>query len=231
MECEGRGNIAGKSCNRAAFGGNYDLSFPHWAHHMQSQQPPSSTGTFGTVSRLFSCAREGDPQAAAELFPLIYAELRNLARQRMSNERAGHTLQATALVHEAYLKLLGGDKAQWGSKKQFFFAAAEAMRQILIDHARARGGLKRGGGKKRVPLSVIDLATDEQIPEILALDEAISRLEKESPDVAAVVRLRFYAGLSVEETAEALGISPRTVKREWTYARATLFRELSCGDR
>ncbi len=100
------------------------------------------------------------------------------------------------------------------------------MRQILIDHARARAGIKRGGGRKRVPLSGLDLSSDEQIPEILALDETISRLEKMSPDVAAVVRLRFYAGLSVEETATALGISPRTVKREWTYARAWLFREL-----
>ena len=199
---------------------------------MAGQEHPNFGDSVGTVSRLLSGARDGDSRAAAELFPLVYAELRNLARQRMASERPGHTLQATALVHEAYLKLLGGDKAAWASRKQFFFAAAEAMRQILIDYARARGGLKRGGGKKRLPLNVVDLAADdEQIPQILALDEAISRLEKVSPDVAAVVRLRFYAGLSVEETAEALGISPRTVKREWTYARATLSRELSDGDR
>jgi RNA polymerase sigma factor (TIGR02999 family) len=197
---------------------------------MAVQKAPTSSGSVGTVSRLLSGAREGDPNAAAQLFPLVYAELRNLARQRMANERAGHTLQATALVHEVYLKLLGSDGGPWASRKQFFFAAAEAMRQILIDYARARGGLKRGGGRKRVPLGIIDIATDEQIPQILALDEAISRLEKVSPDVAAVVRLRFYAGLSVEETAEALGISPRTVKREWTYARATLFRELGQTD-
>src|SRR5687768_15483762 len=198
---------------------------------MKSRTSPISPDSVSTVSRLFSSAREGDSRAAAELFPLVYAELRNLARQRMANERAGHTLQATALVHEVYLKLLGSERAQWANRKQFFFAAAEAMRQILIDHARARGGLKRGGGKKRVPLNVLDLDTDEQIPQILALDEAISRLERVSPDVAAVVRLRFYAGLSVEETAEALGISPRTVKREWTYARARLFRELADNDR
>src|SRR5205809_2618589 len=116
-------------------------------------QKPISADSVGSVSGLISRVRDGDSHAAAELFPLIYAELRNLARQRMSNERPGHTLQPTALVHEAYLKLLGGDKAQWGSKKQFFFAAAEAMRQILIDHARARGGLKRGGGRKRVALN------------------------------------------------------------------------------
>src|SRR4051794_17737182 len=184
---------------------------------MESHTPSISGDTIGTISRLFSSARNGDSGAAAELFPLIYTQLRNLARQRMANERPGHTLQATALVHEAYLKLLGGKSSPWASQKQFFFAAAEAMRQILIDHARARAGLKRGGGRKRVPLSGLDLSSDEQIPEILALDETISRLEKVSPDVAAVVRLRFYAGLSVEETAAALGISPRTVKREWTY--------------
>jgi RNA polymerase sigma factor (TIGR02999 family) len=197
---------------------------------MERDEHPISADSVGTVSRLLSGARQGDFRAAAELLPLVYAELRKLARQRMAQERVGHTLQATALVHEAYLKLFGGNKEAWANQKQFFFAAAEAMRQILIDHARARAGLKRGGGKKRVPLSVVDLAGDEQIPEILALDEAISRLEKVSPDVAAVVRLRFYAGLSVEETAEALGISPRTVKREWTYARARLFRELGYSD-
>ena len=179
-----------------------------------------------TVTRLFSGARNGDPQAAAKLFPIVYEQLRLMARQRMANEKPGHTLQATALVHEVYLKLLAEGGAPCASRSQFFFAAAEAMRHILIDHARARGSLKRGGERKRVPLGILDLATDEQILEILALDEALSRLEKESPDVAAVVRLRFYAGLSVEETADVLGISPRTVKREWTYARARLFREL-----
>jgi RNA polymerase sigma factor (TIGR02999 family) len=202
---------------------------------MTGEQPPISAGCEDALTRLLAAARDGDGDgegraaaAAAELFRLVYAELRSLARRRMAEERAGHTLQATALVHEAYLKLMGAEgAAPWSDRRQFFFAAAEAMRQILIDHARARSGLKRGGGRKRVPLSVVDLAADDQIPEILALDDAVSRLEQESPDVAAVVRLRFYAGLNVEETAEALGVSPRTVKREWTYARARLFRELA----
>ena len=196
---------------------------------MASADPTASART--PVTRLIALAAGGDAVAADELFPLVYDELRRLARRRMAEERAGHTLQATALVHEVYLKLVGDQKEAWGGRGQFFAAAAEAMRRILIDHARRHAGLKRGGGRGKVPLSAVDLATAsrDHAPEILALDEAISRLEQVSPDVAAVVRLRFYAGLSVEETAEALGISPRTVKREWTYARARLFRELSDG--
>jgi len=167
-------------------------------------------------------------QSTGELFSLVYQQLRKLAAARMREERSDHTLQATGLVHEAYVRLESGGQGRWASRGQFFLAAAEAMRRILIDHARAKGKQKRGGpAVRRVPMNVLDLAADDtQIPEILALDEAVCRLEKVSPDVAAVVRLRFYAGLSVDETAEALGISPRTVKREWTYARAVLFREL-----
>lgn len=165
--------------------------------------------------------------AASALLPLVYDELKQLARQKMADERPDHTLQPTALVHEAYLRLTGNSNILWSSQRQFFFAAAEAMRRILIDHARSRGQVKRGRGRKRLPLNVLEIASDEQMPEILALDEALSRLEKVSPDVAAVVRLRFYGGLTIEETADTLGISPRTVKREWTYARARLFRELN----
>jgi RNA polymerase sigma factor (TIGR02999 family) len=167
-----------------------------------------------------------DLKTADQLFPLVYEQLRNLARKRMTDEKVGHTLQATALVHEVYLRLAGSDKVLWSDKTQFFFAAAEAMRRILIDYARARGQLKRGGGRRKMPLNVLDLASETQIPQILALDEAVLRLEDMSPTVAAVVRLRFYAGLSIDETAEPLGLSARTVKREWTYARARLARDL-----
>jgi RNA polymerase sigma factor (TIGR02999 family) len=172
-------------------------------------------------------AGNGADKSKDELFPLVYEQLRTLARRRMEEEKAGHTLQATALVHEVYLRLNANGQALWSDKTQFFFAAADAMRRILIDYARSKGQLKRGGGKRRVPLNVLDLADEEQIPQILSLDEAIQRLEEMSPTVAAVVRLRFYAGLSVEETAQALGTSVSTVKREWTYAKARLARELA----
>ena len=179
------------------------------------------------MTRLLRQAQGGDAAATGELFSLVYEQLKQLAAQRMSGERTGHTLQSTALVHEVYLRLLENDRVRWSGRGHFFFAAAEAMRRILVDHARVRSGQKRGGGRKRVPLAnVLEMASQEDSAQILALDEALFRLEKVSADVAAIVRLRFYAGLSVNETAEALGISPRTVKREWTYARAFLAREL-----
>lgn len=180
------------------------------------------------VTRLLRDVEEGKPRAAEALLPLVYDQLRELARHRMAEERAGHTLQATALVHEAYMRLVGDRPAGWAGRAHFFHAAAEAMRRILIEHARSRGRVKRGGGaeRQRVPLSVIDLAAEHDAGEILDLDEAVCRLDQQSPDVAAVVRLRFYAGLTIEETAEALGISPQSVKRDWAYARAWLFHQL-----
>jgi RNA polymerase sigma factor (TIGR02999 family) len=179
------------------------------------------------VTRILDAARRGDARAAGQLLPLVYEHLRGLARQRMAAQSASHTLQATALVHEAYLRLVGDDGARFADRSHFFFAAAQAMRQILVDHARARGALRRGGGRGRVPLnSVLDLAAEERFDEFLSLDEALSRLQQVSPEVAEMVRLRFYAGLSIEEAAGALGVSPATVKRDWTFARAWLLREL-----
>ena len=161
-----------------------------------------------------------------ELLPLVYDHLRKIAQQRMSEERSDHTLQATALVHEAYLRLVGNDELEWDGRGHFFTAAAQAMRRILIEHARAKGRHKRGGGGRRVPLSVVDLAASEDPTEILAVEDALCRLEEQDPRAAHVVQLRFYAGLSVDETAEVLGISPRTVMREWSYARARLVQEI-----
>jgi RNA polymerase sigma-70 factor, ECF subfamily len=178
------------------------------------------------VTQLMVRASGGEQQAAAQLLPMVYDQLKHLAQLRMAGERQDHTLQPTALVHEAYLKLVGGQDVLWENRAQFFFAAAQAMRRILVDHARARGNLKRGGGRKRLPASVIDLSVTEQSDDILALDEALTRLEGISPGVGQVVRLRFFGGLSIEETASALGVSPRTIKRDWTYARAWLSREL-----
>lgn len=164
-------------------------------------------------------------KTASDILPQVYDELRALARHRMAQERVGHTLEATALVHEAYMRLSPGDR--FANRAHFFKAAAEAMRNILIEHARAKGRRKRGGpDARRMPLDVLDLAALPDSGDILAFDDAISRLEKEMPLAAAVVRLRFYAGLSIEEAAEALNISARSVNREWTFARAWLFRVL-----
>jgi RNA polymerase sigma factor (TIGR02999 family) len=208
----------------------------HHAHtRVMSDTPIDSVAAPAEqVTRLLCEARltGGEGDAASRLLPVVYDQLRELARQRLAAERHGHTLEATALVHEAYLRLVGasGDGIPWAGRAHFFFAAAEAMRRILIDHARARGGPRRGGGRQRVPLNnVLDLARaadGDDLPQLLALNDAVSRLEQVSASVAAVVRLRFSAGLSVDETAAAMGVSPRTVKREWTYARAWLAREL-----
>lgn len=173
--------------------------------------------------------------AAEELLPLVYDHLRAIAQRRMREERAGHTLQATALVHEAFVKLVGGaggagggaDGPGWESRAHFFRVAAEAMRRILIDHARKRKSVKRGGGATPIPLSVVDLAAEHDPAQIMALDEALETLEAEDARAAEVVKLRFFAGLSVEETAEAMGISERTAMREWAFARARLYELLA----
>jgi RNA polymerase sigma factor (TIGR02999 family) len=162
-------------------------------------------------------AGDGNPHASAVLLPLVYEELRKLAAARMNAEREDHTLQATALVHEAYLRMVGAADLQWANRAHFFAAAAEAMRRILIEHARAQQGPRRGGNRRKLPIDVLDLAAADDPQQIMALDDAISRLEKEDAKAARVVRLRFYAGLSVEEVAVAMQISPRTVKRNWSF--------------
>jgi len=176
------------------------------------------------VTRVIEAAQRGDPKAVDELLPLVYKELRKLAASRMANEAAGNTLQPTALVHEAWMRLVGKENPKFAGRAHFFAAAAEAMRRILIEHARARGRVKRGGGKRlvRLPITVADLAAESDPDEILAVDGAIRRLEEEDATAAAVVRLRFFAGLTTAQAAEVLGVSERTVDREWTYARATL---------
>jgi RNA polymerase sigma factor (TIGR02999 family) len=176
-----------------------------------------------TVTRLLQAAAAGDPSACSELLAAVYDRLRAIARQRMAGERAGHTLQATALVHEAYLRLLGKHDLAWSDRAHFFRAAADAMRKILVDHARAKGALKRGGGKAALGIvNVADLAAAENPAGILALDEALLRLEQVDAQAAAIVRLRFYAGLSEDDAAQALGISSRTARRDWAFARGWL---------
>ncbi len=179
------------------------------------------------VSRILRTAGEGEPVDMSALLPLVYDKLRAIAARRMEAESAGHTLQATALVNEAYLRLVGDERLDWSSKAHFYAAAADAMRRILIDHARMKGRAERGGSHRRLPLDVLDLATRDNVEEILSVDEAVSRLEETDRRMGAVVKLRFYAGLSEGETAQALGISDRTVQREWALARAWLKRQLS----
>jgi RNA polymerase sigma factor (TIGR02999 family) len=182
-----------------------------------------------SVTKLLLEASGGAPDAFARLMPLVYEELREIARRQMEKERKHHTLSPTALVHEAYLKLVGTERLIWRDRGHFFAVAAEAMRRVLIDLARRRGRAKRGGGRLRLPLNVIDLGLELDRDTVLALDEALERLKERDPRMAEVVLLRFYAGLSNEEAARALGISVRTVKREWTFARAWLYDELQKG--
>jgi RNA polymerase sigma factor (TIGR02999 family) len=180
------------------------------------------------VTRLISAVAAGDRRAAADLLPLVYDELRKLAAAKMVAETPGHSLNPTALVHEAYLRLVGSvDESLWDGRGHFFAAAAEAMRRILINHARDRNRLKRGGGKHRVDLEKLtDLAAASD-NDLLELDDALDRLAKNYPDVAEFVKLRFFAGMTLGEAAGALGVSRRTADRHWSFARAWLAEALS----
>lgn len=173
------------------------------------------------ASRPSSNAGRGDPMPAEALLPLVYDELRRLASRRLRREASGQTLQATALVHEAYLRLIGNDPGRcWDGRGHFYAAAAEAMRRILVENARRRGRQKRGGGRARAELLEADLAVDDPPDEVLLVDEALERLAAEDRQAAELVKLRYFAGLSVEEAAKALGLSRATAYRHWTYARA-----------
>jgi RNA polymerase sigma factor (TIGR02999 family) len=179
------------------------------------------------VTRILSAVEQGDPHAAEQLLPLVYEELRMLAAQKLAQEKPGQTLQATALVHEAYLRLVGTDAVQnWDSRGHFFAAAAEAMRRILVENARRKKRLKHGGDRKRLDLERADLALPEGPDELLIIDEAIHKLAAEDPEAAQLVKLRFYAGLSVEEAAQLVGIARSTAYEHWAYARAWLHREV-----
>jgi len=178
------------------------------------------------VTTILDRAVEGDPRAAEELLPLVYSELRKLAAARMANESDTSTLQPTALVHEAWLRLVGPQPVAWKSQAHFFAAAAEAMRRILIDRARKKGALKRACWAKRIDLDKIDLAIQADEDSLLAIDEALEKLAREDARCAELVKLRFFVGMNYEEAAKFLGISPRSAKRSWTFARVWLYREL-----
>jgi RNA polymerase sigma factor (TIGR02999 family) len=183
------------------------------------------------VTRILSAIEQGEPHAAEQLLPLVYDELRRLAAQRLAREKPGETLQATALVHEAYLRLVGEEKGQhWDSRGHFFAAAAEAMRRILIDQARHKQSQRRGGGWKRQPLDHQQIAAPVPSLHVLALHEALERFERVDRLKADLVKLRYFAGLTIPQAAEALGISSTTADRYWSYARAWLHAELKKGD-
>jgi RNA polymerase sigma factor (TIGR02999 family) len=179
------------------------------------------------VTRILSAIEQGDPHASEQLLPLVYDELRKLAAQRLVQERPGQTLQATALVHEAYLRLVDVQQAQpWNSRGHFFAAAAAAMRRILVERARHKGRIRHGGGLRRVELLDAEAAAPADDEQVLLLDEALTRLAEVRPQAAELVKLRFFAGLTLEESALILGLSARTTRRLWAYARAWLRRDI-----
>jgi RNA polymerase sigma factor (TIGR02999 family) len=182
------------------------------------------------VTRILSAIEQGDPRAGAQLLPLVYDELRKLAAARMAAEPAGQTLQPTALVHEAYLRLVDGEERAWDSRGHFFAAAAQAMRRIVVENARRKKRAKHGGGRQQVEIDLADLPTRLPPDDLLALDEALARLEQIDPVKARLVNLRYFAGMTIEQAAEALTISRTTAHRYWTFARAWLHQQMA-GDR
>jgi RNA polymerase sigma factor (TIGR02999 family) len=179
------------------------------------------------VTRILSQIDSGDPSAAEQLLPLVYDELRKLAAARLAHEKSGQTLQATALVHEAYLRLVGdGQEQDWNSRGHFFAAASEAMRRILVDQARRKATHKHGGGRTRFDVDMLDVAVHANPEQLLAIDDALAKLGRDDPASAQIVNLRYFAGLTVEQAAQSLGISTATAYRHWNYARSWLHSEL-----
>jgi len=181
------------------------------------------------VTRILNAIEQGDGRAIDQLLPVVYQELRRLATQRLAREKPGQTLQATALVHEAYLRLVGAESQTWKGRTHFFAAAAEAMRRILIESARRKHRLKRGGNQQRVDVDEAEIVIEGPSEDLLALDEALARLEAADKTKAELVKLRYFAGLTLEQAADLLEISPTTAKRHWTYARAWLYKAITSG--
>jgi RNA polymerase sigma factor (TIGR02999 family) len=185
----------------------------------------------GDVTHILTAIEQGDPKAADQLLPLVYEELRKLAAWKMANEAAGNTLQPTALVHEAWLRLVGSDNPKFAGRAHFFAAAAEAMRRILIDRARRKRALRHGGGQERVDIQHLDVASPGAEDHLLAINDALDKLAAQDPIEAEVVKLRYFAGLTVEEAAGLLDISPRTARNYWAHARTWLYHEITVRDR
>jgi len=183
------------------------------------------------VTRVIEAIEHGDPKAAEELLPLVYEELRKLAASKMANEAAGNTLQPTALVHEAWLRLVGKENPKFSGRAHFFAAAAEAMRRILIDRARHKAALRHGGGQVRVEIQEIDFASPAADDQLLAVNEALNKLAAQDPIEAELVKMRYFVGLTVEEAADLLDISPRTARNYWAHARTWLYHEITLRDR
>jgi RNA polymerase sigma factor (TIGR02999 family) len=179
------------------------------------------------VTQLLADWRGGNNQALEELMPLVYKELHRLADHYLRRERVGHTLQATALINEAYLRIINQDEVNWQNRSHFFGVAAQMMRRILVDHARSHLYAKRGGGAQKLTINeALDVPQQERDLDLVALDDALQRLEQIDPQQSKIIELRFFGGLTIEETAEVLGISPATIKRDWNWAKAWLYREL-----
>ena len=185
-----------------------------------------STNPHDVTRILNALETDADPRESEQLLPLVYEELRNLARSRMHRENVGQTIQATALVHEAYLRVADDPERTWDNRRHFFGAAAEAMRRILIDRARAKGSQKRGGDWERLPIEAADIGIDIVPDQLLEVDEALEKLELQDPDAAKLVKLRFFAGLKLKEAAEVMGMAERSAQRLWAYARTWLFQAI-----